>query len=158
MLNSKYKKMKRISLNVLLMGMLLVITIPIYAQQDFSDRGKQELMRPHGKRGGVLKIPDLTDEQASQIKEMRLANFKKIQPIENEINEKRARLNTMLDQEQVDRKAVEKMIGNIGELRTELAVVKEFHRLDVRAILTEEQKMFMSKMKDRKQKHKIKRR
>ncbi|QSE97657.1 Spy/CpxP family protein refolding chaperone [Fulvivirga lutea] len=96
-----------------------------------------------GERGP--RIPDLTEEQESKMKELRIAFKDEIRPIENELNEKRAKLKTLTEEENVDRKKVMELVEEMGELKTKLDKREVNHRLDVKQILTKEQQLFLEK-------------
>ncbi|KYG80187.1 Spy/CpxP family protein refolding chaperone [Roseivirga ehrenbergii] len=106
------------------------------------NRGKKsDQMRPE-QRGP--KIPNLTDAQENQLKEFRLEEMKKAQPIENLVAEKEARLNTLTSAEKYDEKAVNKVIEEIGDLKADLAKLKVAGQQKVKSILTEEQLVFFN--------------
>jgi Spy/CpxP family protein refolding chaperone len=93
-------------------------------------------------------IPDMTDEQKDKMKELRISYMQSTLPLENERKEKKARLNTLSSTAQVDKKAMEKVIKEIGDLNTKLMLTKEFHKQDVRAILTDEQRVLFDSKGD----------
>ncbi|MEQ9166250.1 MAG: Spy/CpxP family protein refolding chaperone [Fulvivirga sp.] len=110
--------------------------------RDDSSRKEFRKMDKDGHRG----LPDMTDEQKEKVKDLKTSLLKDITPIENELNEKKAKLNTLSAAEKVDKKAIEKTVKEIGELKTKLMLAREFHKQDVRAILTEEQRVVFDRM------------
>jgi Spy/CpxP family protein refolding chaperone len=88
-----------------------------------------------------MNIPDLSDEQKEKIKGMMVESRKKIQPIENELGEKGAKLHTLSTSESPERKALESLTKEIGSLQTEILLIRTLHKQDVRSILNEEQRL-----------------
>lgn len=138
---------------VLMVGMIAGASIIANGQhhRGFHEKGgasKEEFrkMDKYGHRG----LPDMTDEQKEKIKDLRTSMLKEISPVENELKEKKARLNTLSSAAEVDKKAMEKVIKEIGDLKTQLMLTHEFHKQDVRAILTEEQRVMFDRMGDHK--------
>ena len=95
-------------------------------------------------------IPNLTEAQESQLKEFHLQEMKKAQPIENLVAEKEARLNTLTTAEKYDEKAVNKVIEEIGDLKTDLAKLKVASKHQITSILTEEQLLAFNKNQPKK--------
>ncbi len=87
-------------------------------------------------------IPNLTDEQKAKIKELKIANMKVMLPLKNKIGEKRAHLRTLITAENIDMKAINKTIDEIGSIRTEMIKKKIANRMEIRKLLTEEQRLF----------------
>ncbi|MTI40069.1 Spy/CpxP family protein refolding chaperone [Fulvivirga lutimaris] len=109
---------------------------------DYSSRKEFRKMDKDGHRG----LPDMTEEQKEKIKGLKISHLKVITSVENELQEKKARLNTLSSAEKVDKKTIEKTVKEIGELKTKLMLAREFHKQDVRAILTEEQRVVFDRM------------
>lgn len=138
---------------VLLAGMVVGSGIAVNAQHQKGSRDKDNSAKyEHRKmdREGHEAILDMTDEQKEKVKTLRISLLKDTGPIENELKEKKATLNTLSSAETVDKKAMEKIIEEIGELNTKLMLAREFHKQDVRAILTEEQRVFFDRKDDHK--------
>ncbi|KYG82383.1 Spy/CpxP family protein refolding chaperone [Roseivirga echinicomitans] len=101
------------------------------------NNGQKPEQRGPERRG--LEIPNLTTAQESQLKEFHLQEVKKAQPMENLVAEKEARLNTLTSAEKYDEKAVNKVIEEIGDLKTDLAKLKVAGQQKIKSILTDEQ-------------------
>jgi len=148
------KKSKMKWLGTLGVAVLLASSLNVNAQGFRGDR-KPQSERPMEMNKGQKpeqmgpeqrgpKIPNLTESQESQLKEFHLQEMKKAQPIENLVAEKEARLNTLTTAEKYDEKAVNKVIEEIGALKTDLAKLKVAGQQKIKSILTEEQLVFFN--------------
>lgn len=84
---------------------------------------------------------DLSEAQEKQIEELRTAHAKEMLPLRNTLNEKEARLQTLRTAEKYDKAAVEKVLTEISNIKLQMAKSREAHRQDVRALLTDEQRV-----------------
>jgi Spy/CpxP family protein refolding chaperone len=89
-------------------------------------------------------IPNLTEAQQEQLKGFHIAAEKSALPLKNQVAEKEARLKTLTTSESYDAKAVDKVIDEIGKLRTDLFKLKVSTEQKVKSILTEEQLVFVN--------------
>jgi Spy/CpxP family protein refolding chaperone len=118
-----------------------VVTAMAQVQPDRPRSGKKmEKMR----KGGSLymQIPDLTEEQQEQIQSIMLDIREQMLPIQNQMREKRARLRTLSTGTEVDAKAAESVIEEIGDLRTQMMKERFASRQEIRTLLTDEQKVW----------------
>jgi Spy/CpxP family protein refolding chaperone len=95
--------------------------------------------------GGGPCLPDLTEEQQTQIEKSKLNLDKAILPLNAELDVKKAELDQLLLAEKPDKKAVYKKIDEIGSVKTQIKKMKVDHRLEVRALLTPEQRVAFDK-------------
>ncbi|HCC30910.1 MAG TPA: hypothetical protein DEQ03_12820, partial [Marinilabiliales bacterium] len=84
---------------------------------------------------------NLTDEQFQQIEAQRLAHQKKILPLENELNEKEAKMRTLETADNADLKAINSLIDEMGMVKTKIAKERAAHHQEIRKILTPEQRI-----------------
>lgn len=117
---------------------LLLVTGIAFAQQPGMGQGHGEKMCSRGHRS---MIRDLTEEQTEQMKELRVEHWKAVQPLRNQIGEKRARLRTLSTSDKVDMAGINRVIEDIGKMRTQMMKERARHRQDVRELLTEEQRV-----------------
>jgi Spy/CpxP family protein refolding chaperone len=103
-------------------------------------RGQQHEMRMDEQRGPGEGL-DLTDAQKEVFKQSMLALQKQLQPIRNEIGEAEARQKTLTTVDKPDMAAINKNIEKIGGLKTEMAKIQAKHRIEMRAQLTDEQRI-----------------
>ena len=134
-------KAKILSL-VLLMG----LSVAVFAQK--TENGPKKSMR--GQERGLMMQDDqrgpangmnLTDAQKETFKKSRLDMQKQLQPLHNELGEAKAHQKTLVTAEKTDLSAINKNIEKIGTLRIEMAKIQAKHHLDMRAQLTDEQKL-----------------
>ncbi len=97
---------------------------------------------------------NLTDAQKESFKAGMMAIQKQLQPLKNELGELNAHQRTLVMAEKPDQGAINKNIEKIGALRVEMAKIQTKHRLEMRAQLTDEQRLkfdlMKGKMKERK--------
>ena len=113
------------------------------------NRGAQNEMRMNGNRGerGMQNGMNLTDTQKDAFKQSMMDLHKKIQPLRNELGEAQAHQKTLVSAEKTDMGAINKNIEKIGGIRVEIAKIETKHHLDMRAQLTDEQKLKFDMMK-----------
>jgi Spy/CpxP family protein refolding chaperone len=99
------------------------------------------------------RIPDITEEQQEQIKELRTGHMKEMLPLRNQVQEKRAHLQTVSSGENVDMDEVNNAIEDISKLKMEMAKKRAAHRQQIRNVLTEDQRVFFDSKPMKKRKH-----
>lgn len=109
-------------------------------EQQHGQKGKE--MNERGPRGPH--IPNLSEEQKEQMKSFKIALEKEALPIKNQVGEKEARLRTLTTSDSYNENAVNKVIDEIGELKTELMKLKVANKAKVKEILTDEQLVFFN--------------
>jgi Spy/CpxP family protein refolding chaperone len=144
-------KTKFLMLAVLLGLTTVVIAQPKEKEQGKSFQGTKHEMRMDDRKGGPENGLNLTDAQKDAFKQNRLAMQKQLQPIQNELGEAEAHQKTLMSAEKPDLAAINKNIEKIGGLKVEMEKIKTKNHLDMRAQLTEEQRLkfdaFKGKMK-----------
>jgi Spy/CpxP family protein refolding chaperone len=91
---------------------------------------------------GEKGIPDLTEEQNAQLEKLQVEHMKNLQPLRNELAEKKAQLHTQTATAEVNMSRINGLIEEIGKLRTEIMKEREKHHQAVRKILNEKQRLF----------------
>lgn len=146
--------MKKTVLNrgmLIIMLLAIVGTVNVWAQRPAGQGAAGSPMELRMKR----MLPDLTDEQMSQIKTLRIEMLKKVNPLKAQIKEKRAHIETLSLADQADMKAINKSIDELTQLQAQLMKIMAKFRQDVRAILTPDQRaVYDSRVRQMKQKHK----
>jgi Spy/CpxP family protein refolding chaperone len=112
--------------------------------------GKVLGMPLHQPQRAPLQFLNLTDAQKEAFKKSSLEMHKKIQPIRNELGEAEAHQRTLMTAEKPDIKAINKNIERIGELKVEMAKIAAAQRLEMRSLLTDEQRMKLDMFRERK--------
>ena len=99
-------------------------------------------------------IPDLTEDQKTDIKKLRTEHRKEVQQIKNQMDIKRAELKALQTAENPDIAAINKKIEERSALRTDLEKKSAAHKQDVRKLLNDEQKVVYDNKMNRKAHHK----
>ncbi len=92
-------------------------------------------------RGHAPCIPDLTKEQETSLKQLRLKSGKQILPIQNQIGELEAKLRTLTTDDNADLAQIEPVVDQIAALRAKIEKIHIKERIDTRKLLTEEQRL-----------------
>lgn len=110
----------------------LVISLPLMA---FAQQGPRE------GRGMMMEQLDLTDEQQAQVQELRLDHQKEMMTLKDEMHSLRNQMKLLLTEDKPSNSEIETLAGKIGTASRNIALAKANHRLDVRKLLTDEQKV-----------------
>jgi Spy/CpxP family protein refolding chaperone len=138
----------KILMFAVLMGMSSVLVAqPKENEEKKSPRGPQHEMRMDDERGPMNGL-NLTDAQKEAFKQSMLTMQKQVQPIRNELGEAEAHQKSLMTAEKPDLATINKNIEKIGELKTQIAKLQVKHRLDMRAQLTDEQRLKFDAGKD----------
>jgi len=84
---------------------------------------------------------DLTTEQQEAMKALRADNYKTMKPLQNKMGELKARERTLMSEESVDMKSVNKVIDEQTDLMNKMRKIQATHKVGVKEILTDEQEM-----------------
>lgn len=95
---------------------------------------------------GWQNIPDLTDEQKSEIEKRAVEHQKKMVTMRSELKLQQIELRSLI-REEADIKKIEKQVEEVGKIRTEIQKSRIAHHFDIRSLLTDEQKEYMDSQK-----------
>lgn len=132
--------------------MLMIVTVSVQAQD--RRKGPHQEKQGHeqmekGERGprkpGHPPIPNMTEEQKEQMKAIHLDIEKAALPIKNQIGEKEARLKTLISAANYDEKAVNKVLDEVGDLKTDVRKLEVAGLQKAKEVLTEDQMLFLYK-------------
>ncbi len=125
-------------LTIILVAFIMVTGIDAFAQ-----RGRMMVER-RDERGVFVcpYIPDLTEEQQSQINELRTAHLKEMTEFRNRINENRAQYRSLITGTPADRSDINANIDEYTETRNQMMKRQAAHRQEIRNVLTEEQRVY----------------
>ena len=113
-----------------------------------NENGEHRAWRMERKAGAhEMNIPNLTEEQKTKIKSLRLATMKEIQPLRNQLGELRAKGKTLTTCEKSDMKAINANIDDITKLQNQIMKIREANHQQIRALLTDEQRIFFDMKK-----------
>lgn len=134
---------------ILSLALLLIVALGVIAQPGNQGirPGMKNQMQMKPDRQEMAKVLNLTNEQKEAFKKIMLAAHKEIKPVRNEIGEAAAHLKTLISADKPDFTAIDKSIDKIGVLKTEMAKIALKSRLQIRDLLTDEQRMKAEAMK-----------
>lgn len=147
--------------------LLLVSSITVQAQRNDQQERRKEIKERVEKRMGqearmqrgsqvFLRYMDLSEEQKEQIKVIMLEGKKEAIPYQNQLGEKRARLRTLSSGNTYDVQALNKIADEMAELQASIKKIHIAKKGEIRALLTDDQKVIFDAMPDRRER--IKRR
>lgn len=152
------KTVKFKTITAILVALLLSVNTNIFAQSgkkcshhvEKHQDGKK-CSHDMKKHHDGMEFLNLTDEQKSQIKKLKIANMKEMLPIKNQLAEKKAHIRTLTTADNVDMNAVNKTIDEIGNIKATMMKKQAAHKQEIRKLLNDEQRihfdMKMSKHK-----------
>jgi Spy/CpxP family protein refolding chaperone len=86
-------------------------------------------------------IQDLSPEQKTKIDDLKLLHMKEVTPLRNQLNEKQARINTLMAAENADMGAINSSIDDFNAITNQLLKKKAEFKLAIRNVLTDKQKI-----------------
>jgi len=95
---------------------------------------------PNGRAGQFARL-DLSEEQQAEITSLRTEHYKEITPLRNKMAELKARERTLLSEENMDMKAVNKNIDDQTDLTNSIRKLQVKQQVAVKSLLTDEQVM-----------------
>ncbi len=128
-------KMKKVI--ILLAATFLLTTLSLNAQRG-PGYGQGTPEGNHMLRG----IPDLTEAQMDQIKDLHTAHLKDIKPLKNDIKINNAILEALQTEDEPDLDKINDLIEKNGKLMTDIRKKQVAHKMEIRSILTDDQKVF----------------
>lgn len=126
----------------LLLGILMITSVNAQNRQGvrgLSPRASGD-GPAYGKTAMFARL-DLSEEQQKEITSLRTEHYKEITPLRNKMAELRARKRTLLSEESVDMKAVNKNIDEQTDLMNTMKKLQTMHQIDMKSHLTDEQVM-----------------
>lgn len=139
--------MKNLKLCAVALVVMMALPIITSAQNEGQTNAGQAKTKPCkqmcGQRGPSADLMELnlTDEQKQKIDQMHLEHQKKVLSLQNQLGEKRAHLKTLTSADAPDAKAINALIDEIGGLNTQLMKARVNLQLQIRSLLTEEQRL-----------------
>jgi Spy/CpxP family protein refolding chaperone len=108
--------------------------------RNFAER--QEHVRENRQSGPSQ---NLTAEQLENMQKLRLESEKQVKPYQDQIRELRGRHQTLITAEKADIKAIESNLEKMAEVQLSMAKIRAKHHQELRAQLTEEQRLQFDK-------------
>lgn len=132
--------MKRIDKNFKLLFAIIVVlglSLSVMAQ---SNRRAPSHHRSATIKAGMQHL-DLTEEQEAEIKDIHLTHMKDIQPLKDEVKINRLKVDMLLKRDDPDMKEIVNLVETNGKLLTQIQVKSIEQKINVRSLLTDEQKV-----------------
>lgn len=130
--------MKRLDINLKILIAIIAffgLSLSLMAQP----RERHPQLEPKGQHGFTMM--DLTEEQKTEIKKIHLAGMKDVQPLKDELKINKAKINALIKQDNPDMKEIVSLVEANGKLLTQIQVKRIEDRIQVRSLLTDEQKV-----------------
>jgi Spy/CpxP family protein refolding chaperone len=111
-------------------------------------RGKGQMQKPKGMHAakGKRNMLDLSDEQQTKMKELRLAHMKNTKTLRDEVEELRLKQRNLMTDENPGKSVLVANVNRLSEIQNNLAKQRFDHQLEVRQILDEDQlALFLSR-------------
>ena len=125
-------------------AVLAIVVLMISGTNLFAQRGRNYSNQGKGYNQNQVcqRIPDLTDDQISKIEVLRVGHLKEMNNHRNQMNELRAKKQTLMTSDNADMKEINAVIDQMTNLHNKQMKTSAKHRQDVRAQLTDEQKVY----------------
>lgn len=139
--------MKKIILGSVAVLFLATGAIFVIGQKAMRQHGGHGFGKGHGGPMKFLRGLDLTDEQKSKVKEIMEASRTNVEPLMQQMHEKRKQIAELGTNGAFDQASVEPLAAEQGNIMAKLIVEKEKAKAQVFAILTDEQKAKAAEMR-----------
>jgi len=130
------KRLVKVAMTLTLMFMVINVSHAQQGQRNGNRQGQR-----NGQGYGVEQGLNLTDEQQTEMKGLRLKLQQEALPLRNKLGENRARLRTLSSAETADLKAINKLIDSNSQLTGNMAKLRAANHQEVRSLLTDEQRI-----------------
>jgi Spy/CpxP family protein refolding chaperone len=145
--------MKRSFLKITLVASIIFATISYASAQKPQNnpeppKGSHEMKPGQPCEKGSMCLPDLSPEQQTKLEDLKMQHIKDVTPLKNQLKEKQARINTLMDAEKPDMAAINAAIDDFTAITNQLVKKKAEMQLAVRNILTDKQKIMFDAKSD----------
>lgn len=149
-LNLKLETMNKTIRKTSALGLIMLLTMALSAQprgynsqrggQGYNQgfKGQQQSMNCTDRWAARL---DLTEDQTVEMDKLRTGHQKKMLPMRNQMQEKRARLNTLETESPANMKAINSLIDEMASLKADMMKERTAHQQSIRNVLTDEQRV-----------------
>jgi len=134
--------MKKVA--VLTMAVLLIGSANLIAQ---NGRNHSKQGNGYGTNQICHQIPDLTEDQQTKIKALRVDHMKEMTALRNQTNELRAKKQTLMATDNADMKEINAIIDQMTNLQNKRMKLSAKHHQEVRNELNDEQKVYFDSRK-----------
>ena len=116
---------------------------PDRGQRDAKQRERMKRSEQLAERGSSF----FTEDQQKQIKTIRFETAQQVKPLRNQLNELEAHQQTLSSAEKTDMNAIYQNIDQISEVKAGIQKLMAEQRQDIRALLSDEQKLKFDSMR-----------
>jgi Spy/CpxP family protein refolding chaperone len=125
----------------LILGFFLITSINFKA-------AAQQCQQGAGCKPGYYNLPGITEDQTKKMDDVRMKHMKQVIPIKSMLKEKKARINTLMVAEKPDMAAINAAVDEMTNLDAQLLKLKVQCKQDIRALLTDNQKVLFDSKQD----------
>ncbi len=129
---------------LLLMVALCLFGFKAFSQPDGQEGPRHEQRDERPQHFRQFPFQDLTDAQKTQIEKLNLNFQKQTLQTKNQIGEKEAQLHTAITQDKADMKKINALVDDISQLRASIQKERIKTNLEIRDLLTDEQKVLFN--------------
>jgi len=133
-------KTQKIKITVLAVALLMFIGSNLFAQKGMGNNREQG--QGMGNHNSCMNIPDLTDEQKQKMETLQVAHLKIMNDFRNQKSELRAKKQTLMSSDKTDMNAINAVIDQMTGLQNKMMKEGAKHHQEVRALLTDTQKVY----------------
>ena len=134
--------------NKMLTGILLVFLMIAFASESFAWWGKRDLPAPEQRIERIAKRLELTEEQKSRFKAHREKTKEDMEGLRGEIRETGKKLKTELEKDHPSRATLHDLIRKINQKQAEMQIKRMDSMLELREMLTPDQREKFKQMLD----------
>lgn len=121
--------------------MVVLLTSGAALAQQGPRNGKGYGQGNRGDRPFICDNLDLSDDQQTKMDALRTSHFKATQEQRDLLAEKQVKLDDLMNDDPTDQKAIEKIVKEISEIKSELMLSRINHRIEMRSLLNDDQKV-----------------
>lgn len=126
-------------IKLMIVAILMMAPITMLAQE--RGQGQREQ-----KKDRLAEVLELTDDQKTKIESIHTAQMKESLQLRNQLNEHKAKLQTLRTSDDADLKEINRTIDDMTEVQASMMKAREASHQEVRGLLNEEQRVKFDSM------------
>lgn len=126
---------------------LLTLVLSTGLQAQAKHRGGQGSQYAHQGNQFHGKALDLSEDQQSELKSLRLENYTSMKPLKNKMAELKAKERTLMSEQKVNLNEVNSVIDEQTKLSSQIRKMQAAHKVKVKSVFTDEQLMKLEQHK-----------
>ena len=130
--------MKYLTIAIILTILTAGAVMTAVSAEEYTMPGMRGMHMMHGYGTGKS---SLTNDQSKQISKLKLEHKKKIYPLKTKLQQTRFELALLMMDNNPNQKSIDKKIAQIVKLKSEKIRLKVRHKIDVRKVLSDEQRV-----------------